>query len=258
MNSATLQIRTPEGIVFAQLLAGPVVRCLAWLIDFFCIVALLFLMGTLLTLVRFLSANLAGAAGTLGYFVISIGYGIACEWAWRGQTVGKKIFRLRVVDAEALRLQFHQVVTRNLLRCVDSLPLFYFVGGLACWFSSRGQRLGDLAANTIVIRYPRVTEPDLDQLLAGKYNSLRQHPHLAARLRQKISPAEGAIALQALIRRDQFDPASRVELFTGLADYFRAKTEFPAETIDGIADEQFLRNIVDVLYRTRAEQGSRP
>jgi uncharacterized RDD family membrane protein YckC len=253
MRSATLQIRTPEGIVFSQLLAGPVVRFLAWLVDFFCIFALLSVMGVLLALVQFISANLAGAAATLGYFVIGIGYGIACEWGWRGQTVGKRLLRLRVVDAEGLRLQFHQIVTRNLLRCIDCLPLFYFVGGLVSWLSPKGQRLGDLAANTIVIRHPRLAQPDLDQLLAGKYNSLRQYPHLAARLRQKVGPIEGAIALQALLRRDQFDPAARVELFSALAGYFRAKTEFPLEAVDGIADEQFLRNVVDIVYRARNE-----
>jgi uncharacterized RDD family membrane protein YckC len=253
MRSATLQIRTPEGIVFSQVLAGPVARFLAWMVDLVCIMALVSIMGTVLGLVRLISGNLAGAAATLGYFLISIGYGIACEWNWRGQTVGKRLLRLRVVDAEGLRLQFHQIVTRNLLRFVDSLPLFYFVGGLVCWFSPKGQRLGDLAANTIVIRSPRLSQPDLDQLLAGKYNSLRQYPHLAARLRQQVSPAEAAIALQALLRRDQFEPAARIELFTDLADHFRAKTDFPLEATEGIADEQFLRNVVDVIYRTRAE-----
>jgi len=252
MRTATLQIRTPEGIQFSQLLAGPVVRFLAWLVDLLCIFVLLMVMGLALALVQIISANLAAAAATLGYFLIGIGYGIACEWGWRGQTIGKKLLRLRVVDAEGLRLQFHQVVTRNLLRCIDSLPLFYFVGGLVCWLSPKGQRLGDLAANTIVIRHPRLAQPDLDQLLAGKYNSLRQYPHVAARLRQRVAPAEGAIALQALMRREQFDPAARIELFCDLAAHFRAKTDFPADTVDGIADEQFLRNIVDVIYRTRA------
>ena len=122
--------------------------------------------------VGFLSWNLAGAFSTLAYFVISIGYGIACEWGWRGQTIGKRFFRLRVVDVEGMRLQFNQIVTRNLLRFVDALPAAYFVGGLACWFSPKCQRLGDLAANTVVICNPHVTEPDIDQLLAGKFNSL--------------------------------------------------------------------------------------
>jgi uncharacterized RDD family membrane protein YckC len=252
MRTSTLEIRTPEGIVFAQLLAGPVARFLAWLVDLLCIAAVLSGLGALMGLLRLLSPGLAGAATTLAYFLVSIGYGIVCEWWWRGQTVGKRLCRLRVVDAEGLRLQFHQIVTRNLLRFVDSLPLFYFVGGLVCWFTPKCQRLGDLAANTIVIRNPRISEPDLDQLLAGKYNSLRQYPHLAARLRQNVAPAEAAIALQALVRRDEFEPVARVDLFADLAAHFRAKADFPPEALDGITDEQYLRNVVDIIYRAHA------
>lgn len=253
MKTSTLQIRTPEGIVFSQLLAGPVTRFLSWLVDAACIAAMVMVMSFALGMLSIISVDLAGAAAALGYFVISIGYGIMCEWFWRGQTVGKRLFRLRVVDVEGMRLQFNQIVTRNLLRFVDALPVMYFVGGVACWFSPKCQRLGDLAANTVVLRLPRATEPDLDQMLAGKYNSLRQHPHLAARLRQRVTPTEAVIALQAVLRRDEFEPTARVRLFSELAEHFRAKAEFPAEATDGMADEQFLRNVVDVIYRVRAE-----
>jgi uncharacterized RDD family membrane protein YckC len=252
MRTSTLQIRTAEGVLFSQPLAGPVTRFLAWFVDLLCIGLLMWVVGWLSMLVGFLGWNVAGAFATVAYFVISIGYGIAFEWGWRGQTLGKKLFRLRVVDVEGMRLQFNQIVTRNLLRFVDSLPLVYFVGGLACWFSPKCQRLGDLAANTVVVRNPQVIEPDIDQLLAGKFNSLRQYPHLAARLRQNVSPGEAAVAVQALVRRDEFDPVDRVELFAELAGHFRAKAAFPPEATDGIADEQYLRNVVDVIYRTRA------
>jgi hypothetical protein len=160
------------------------------------------------------------------------------------------VFRLRVVDVEGMRLQFNQIVTRNLLRFVDSIPVLYLVGGVTCWANRNCQRLGDLAANTVVIRNPRITEPDLDQLLAGKFNSLLQYPHLAARLRQRVSPGEAAMAVQALVRRDEFDPAARVDLFGELAAHFRARVEFPAEATDGVADEQYIRNVVDVVYRS--------
>jgi uncharacterized RDD family membrane protein YckC len=253
MKTSSLFIRTPEGIVFSQLLAGPVTRFFAWFIDLLCISAAMTLLGFGLDLLDLVNGNFAAALYVLGYFVISIGYGIFFEWRWRGQTVGKKLFRLRVVDVEGMRLQFNQIVVRNLLRFVDALPAFYFVGGMTCWLNPQCQRLGDIAANTIVIRNPRVAEPDLDQLLAGKYNSLRQYPHLAARLRQRVSPAEADVALQALLRREEFDPADRVELFGELAGHFQAKVEFPAEATDGVADEQYLRNVVDVLYRTRGE-----
>jgi uncharacterized RDD family membrane protein YckC len=253
MRTSTLVIRTPEGIIFSQLLAGPVSRFFAWFIDQFCIQVILSVLGMIIACFGIFSFGFAIASYIIGWFVVSIGYGVFFEWSWRGQTIGKRLFRLRVVDVEGMRLQFNQIVVRNLLRFVDSLPFVYFVGGVTCWLSPKCQRLGDIAANTVVIRSPQVLEPDLDQLLAGKFNSLRQFPHLVARLRQNTSPAEASLALQALLRRDEFDPVARVEMFGDLAAHFRAKVEFPAEATDGVADEQYLRNVVDVLYRTRAE-----
>lgn len=254
MKTSTLSIRTPEGIVFSQLLAGPVSRFLAWLVDGLCISAIMMLVGLIVALVGILSPSFAFAFYAIAYFVISIGYGILLEWTLRGQTIGKRLFRLRVVDVEGMRLQFNQIATRNLLRVVDALPAFYLVGGLTCWLNRNCQRLGDIAANTIVIRNPRLTEPDLDQLLAGKFNSLRQYPHLAARLRQHVSAGEAAIALQALLRRDDFEPVDRVDLFGELAAHFHAKVEFPSEATDGVGDEQYLRNVIDVIYRQEASK----
>src|SRR6185437_13162814 len=251
MKTSRLNIRTPEGIEFSQHIAGPVTRFLACLIDWFCIHVVLVLLGTIISLVAAVNANFAIAFYVIGLFVIGIGYGIVLEWIWRGQTIGKRLFRLRVGDVEGMRLQFNQIVIRNLLRFVDSLPVFYFVGGVTCWLNSKCQRLGDIAANTVVIRHPRLYEPDLDQVLAGKFNSLRQFPHLAARLRQNITPAEATIALQSLLRREEFDPIARVKLFEELATHFRAKVEFPAEATDGVTDEQFLRNVLDLAYRSK-------
>jgi len=251
MRTQALPIRTPEGIVFSQILAGPAMRFLAALIDILCVAALNLALGKLLGLLNVIGPGIANAMLTLGYFGISIGYGILLEWRWRGQTVGKRLCRMRVVDAEGMRLQLDQIVTRNLLRAIDMLPALYFVGGVSCWFSAKCQRLGDIAANTIVVRTPKVSEPDLDQLLTGKFNSLRQHPHLAARLRQRVSPGEAATALQALMRRDEFEPAARVALFGQLAEHFHSKVAFPHEATDGLADEQYIRNVVDVIYRTK-------
>jgi len=253
MKTSTLIIRTPEGIVFSQPLAGPVTRFLACFIDLLCIQVIVTMLGYAAGLIMIVSFNFAVAFGIIGYFFISIGYGICLEWMWRGQTVGKRLMRLRVVDVEGMRLQFNQIVVRNLLRFVDSLPFFYFVGGVTAWLNSKCQRLGDIAANTVVVRNPRLSEPDLDQVSPGKFNSLWQFPHLAARLRQNVTPVEADVALQSLLRREEFDPVSRVELFGELATHFRAKVEFPPEATDGVADEQFLRNIVDVVYRAKSE-----
>jgi uncharacterized RDD family membrane protein YckC len=245
----TLTIRTPEGIEFSFLLAGPVTRFLAWSVDFMAILAVNKLLTVLLGILGILSRDLATAASILGYFVVSIGYGIAMEWYWHGQTLGKRLLRLRVSDVNGLHLQFSQIVIRNLLRFVDSLPILYLVGGLTCLVSPRAQRMGDIVANTIVVWNPRLDQPDLDQLLEGKYNSFRRHPHLEARLRQHVSPAEARIALQALIRRGELEPGSRIAFFERLAEHFKAIVSFPTEATDGLSDEQYIRNVVESLYR---------
>src|SRR5437899_7322012 len=220
-KTSTLLVQTPEGIVFSLMLAGPVTRFLAWAVDMACIGALSSAVGSVLGLLGLLSPDFARGMAVLGYFVIQIGYGIVLEWFWRGQTIGKRLLRLRVMDAQGLRLQFSQVVIRNLLRFVDMLPAFYLLGRIACLASRRAQRLGDFAANTIVSRNPQVNEPDLDQLLAGKFNSLRDYPHLAARLHQRVSAVEASVALQALSRRDELNAQARVVLFGEIAAHFR-------------------------------------
>jgi len=264
-RSSVLTIRTPEGIVFSMQLAGPTTRFLAWAIDLAVVAVLYLILGNLLTLVITVSAlgldwmlDFANAVMYVLMFVINIGYGIVLEWFWRGQTLGKYVMRLRVIDEQGLRLQFSQIVIRNLLRLVDSLPLFYLVGGIACVLNKKCQRLGDFAANTIVTYTPKLAEPDLDVVLGGKYNSLRDYPHIEARLRQRVSPEEARIALQAVMRREGLDPKARVELFAELANHFRAIAPFPEEAALGIADEQYVRNVVDCLFRmqgTAAERG---
>ena len=246
-----LIIKTPEGIQFSYQLAGPISRFMSWIIDMASIAAIGSILNGILGIFGIISHDIAMAASVLAYFVVSIGYGIATEWYWRGQTIGKRLLRLRVMDVNGLRLQFSQVVVRNLLRFIDMQPAFYVVGGLACLISRRGQRLGDLAANTTVVWNPRVTAPDLDQLLGGKYNSFDQYPHLAARLRQRVSPQEAGIALRSLLRRDTLDPQARVALYQTVVDHFKTIVSFPTEATEGLSDEQYVRNLVDILFRTR-------
>jgi uncharacterized RDD family membrane protein YckC len=248
-KTSVLLIQTPEGIVFPLLLAGPVTRFLAWTLDTACVTLFTIIIGIFLTTVAAISSDIAMALVVFSYFAVSVGYPIATEWFWRGQTLGKRVLRLRVMDAGGMRLQFSQVVIRNLLRFVDGLPAFYAVGGLFCFFNRNAQRLGDVAANTIVVRNPKVGEPDLAQLASGKYNSFRDYPHLAARLRQRVSPQEAGIAMQSLLRRDRLDASARMSLFGDIAAHMKGYVEFPPEASDGLTDEQYVRNVVDILFR---------
>jgi uncharacterized RDD family membrane protein YckC len=245
-----LIIETPEGIDFSLRLAGPVIRCLSCVLDIMCISVITKALSLITNLLILISTDLGLALEIVFYFLVSIGYGIILEYFWRGQTIGKRLFKLQVMDIQGLNLQLHQVIIRNLFRVVDVLPLLYAVGGISCLFSKYSQRLGDIAANTIVVWNPVITEPDLEQLLADKYNSFRDYPHLVGRLRQKVSPKEAGVALHALLRRNQFDLTDRIELFREIAQWFKDITEFPQEAVDSISDEQYIRNVVDVIFRT--------
>jgi uncharacterized RDD family membrane protein YckC len=244
-----LRVRTPEGVAFSFTLASPVIRLAAWLIDKGAILTGWTVIAALISLLGLVSADAASALTVIGFFVVSTGYGIVLEWHWQGQTLGKRVMSLRVMDERGLPLRFSQVVVRNLLRAVDALPAAYLVGGVAALLGRKAQRLGDVAAATIVIHDAPVTGVNLGGLVLAKYNSLRGQQHLAARLRAGTSPALAQAALQALLRRDQFKPESRLVLFRELAGHFRGllAASYP-DLEEGVSDEQFVRNVVEVLF----------
>ena len=255
-----VRVRTPEGVVFTFPLAGPVVRCIAWMIDSIAVSTATSIIGGVLVWFAWISIDLTIGLLTVLFFAVSTGYTMVFEYVWRGQTLGKRMMRLRVVDAGGMPLTPGQIVLRNLVRVIDELPLMYLVGGIAMMVSRHAQRLGDLAAGTIVIRHRPFAEPDLEALMHGKFNSLRDAPHLAARLRQRVPPAVAAAAVDALVRRDMLEPAARVALFGELASAFRELVRFPAELVADLPDEAFVRNVVEIVHTrpggTRAETGS--
>jgi uncharacterized RDD family membrane protein YckC len=245
----TLQIQTPEGVVFSLTTAGVFSRFLAWTIDGTVVIAASSLIGTATAFIALISPDFAQALFVILYAVFSVGYGIFTEWRWRGQSLGKRIMRLRVMDASGLKLQFSQIIIRNLLRPVDLLPALYLLGGMFLYWSQRGQRLGDLAANTVVIAIPETKILDLHQIEESKYNSFRDYPHLEARLRQSVQPAEAALALDAVLRRDEILPEARIEVFRELAAHLRGLVPFEDKIDETITDEQFVRNAVASIYR---------
>ena len=242
-----LSIETPEGVTFSYVLATPVTRALAWAVDAAAISVGSSTVSQVMQSLGGLSRDLALALGIVLYFVISVGYGITLEWRWRGQTLGKRILGLRVIDAQGLRLQFSQIALRNLIRVLDLFPIFYLLGGLTAFLSRKGQRLGDLAANTVVAHDRVWTAPDLEQIAPAKYNSLLQWPHLAARLRSVASPEAIGIAIRAVARRDSLDPAARIDLFHELAVYFQSLVRFPESAVEGLTDEQYVRSALRVI-----------
>lgn len=250
-RAAVLEIATPEGVTFSQPLAGPVTRGLAYFVDLLVLYAAFNGLLNLLRVFAAVAPDVSTAAFVGLQFVALEGYRTISELLWRGQTVGKKALGIRVMDERGLKLQPSQVVVRNLVRLVDFLPGFYAVGGVACLLSRRCQRLGDLAAGTVVVRTVKIRPPDVEALLGGKYNSFRQYPHLEARLRQKVGPDEVQVALSALVRRDQMDPQAAIRVFEQIAARFKAEVKFPDEVVLGLSDEQYVRNVIDSLFRRK-------
>jgi uncharacterized RDD family membrane protein YckC len=257
-NRKTLLIQTPEGVVFSLTSAGLFSRMLAWAIDGAVVATAASLIGIATAFIALISPDFANALFVILYAVISVGYGIFTEWRWRGQSWGKRIMRLRVIDASGLKLQRSQVIIRNLLRPVDILPGVYLLGGIFFYWSQRGQRLGDLAANTVVISIPETRLLDVQQMEESKYNSFRDFPHLEARLRQRVTPAEAALALDAVLRRDEIRPDARVAVFGEIATHLRTLVPFEENVDETITDEQFVRNAVASIYRNAGSRSATP
>lgn len=258
MTDGVAIVETPEGVRFRLPLAGPATRFVAWLVDALVISGACSITGQVLRLFHLLSADVAAALTVLAYFVISVGYAIALEWFWNGQTVGKRAVGLRVLDASGMKLQFSQVAIRNLMRFLDALPMLYFVGGAAVLATGKSQRLGDIVANTVVVRRKTIVIGDLANLGAGeKYNSLTQMPYLAARLRSQISPELAYLAYQALARHNGLESSARLQVFAELAARFRALTAFPEELTESLSDERYVRNALEVaLIKNKARANS--
>jgi uncharacterized RDD family membrane protein YckC len=147
MLDTTRRVATPEGIELTLRLAGPVPRALAWSVDF--------LLRAALVLVVSLIASRFGRAGT-GVVLITAFF---VEWLlpawfeamWGGQTPGKRMFRLAVLNDDGTPVRWPGALTRNLLRAADFLPFLYGVGLITMLMNRDFKRLGDLAAGTVVV-----------------------------------------------------------------------------------------------------------
>src|SRR3954447_17568033 len=96
-----LVVTVPEGAQLSFPLAGGISRFLAWMLDVLVIGALTEAVGQLLSITALFGSAWQRAFTVLTYFAISTGYAMFCESRWNGQTVGKRLLRLRVMDVEA-------------------------------------------------------------------------------------------------------------------------------------------------------------
>jgi hypothetical protein len=89
---------------------------------------------------------------TFLFFLLYWGYFTLFEAFWNGRTPGKRAVRIRVIQRSGRPIGFFESMARNLVRCIDQIPLIYAVGVIAIFATRQHQRLGDLAAGTLVVR----------------------------------------------------------------------------------------------------------
>jgi uncharacterized RDD family membrane protein YckC len=96
-------------------------------------------------------------------FLLYWGYFALFEAFWQGQTLGKRVMKLRVIKDSGRQITFFEALARNLLRIVDYMPALYLVGVITMVCNKRNKRLGDFAAGTLVVHERMDEQPLLYQ-----------------------------------------------------------------------------------------------
>jgi len=172
LNKDQLNIDTPELVDIEMPLAGIGSRFIALLVDSLIWLAGLLVIVVLLALIPQSSTPASTPASTdiseqwavaiviFIIFLLNWGYFTLFEAFWNGRTPGKRVARIRVIQRSGRAIGLFESMARNLVRYVDQFPFCYAVGVIAIFASRQHQRLGDMAAGTLVVR-DRVQEAPL-------------------------------------------------------------------------------------------------
>jgi uncharacterized RDD family membrane protein YckC len=240
-----ISIPTPEGVELELVLAGVGSRLVGAMVDFLVKAAILVALFVLGAAAGGDEGGFLVALAIIASFLVFFGYDVAFETLASGRTPGKRAAGLRVVRLGGEPVGFMASAVRNLLRLVDMQPgMMYAVGASTIFFSQRNQRLGDLAAGTLVVRERRA--PLLAARPAG--------PDFAVADRYAAWDVSGVTAFELvtvrrfLERRWQLDPGARNRLGWELAERLRPKV---AGAPPNLHPEQFL----EALAEAKASRG---
>lgn len=240
MNELT--ITTPEHVPIRLEPAGAGSRFLALLIDATLVMAIATTIFALVALV--LSPGLALAVFVSVYFVLTWGWHVWFETRKQGRTPGKRVLRLRVIDARGLPVSLYQSLVRNIARVLDFAPAFYGFGAIAVLCSPTRRRLGDLIADTLVVR-------DAQPLAARgalggerRHNSLRT-PRVLRLAKHRIGLEEREFLLTLCLRADRMSAEARYDLMEEVAAVYREKLGIEEEQMSG---ENLVRDLTAVLF----------
>jgi uncharacterized RDD family membrane protein YckC len=256
----SFRIETPEQIDLDLEPAGPGSRFYAQLLDWLIQGSILF--GVFLVVLLVVAAtgqtpgaNIGGpyllAVVLAGVIVFLFGYDVYYEGCCNGQTPGKRIACIRVVRESGAPIDVRAALIRNVIGLADFLPSFYLLGGVVTMLTERGQRLGDLAAGTLVVRV-RTGElrDELEQqiLAQARDEYAFQAEHLA-----RCQPEDANILRSYFSRSRELDPEARQELANRLRRVFLARTGYePPQAILPADTDAFLASLYRDLKAYRA------
>lgn len=228
---------TPEAVTIVLDVAGLGSRMIAWLID-----TLIQLAIAIPIVLGIGAGNLSGSVElvvlSLILFVLFWGYYPIFELSWQGQTPGKRAQRLRVIRSDGQPAGGAAITVRNLIRILDVF-LLPFLAVISMIVTARAQRLGDLAAGTLVVREARFTAPE-SVVPASR-------PDLPAVDATGLSERDYDVIRSFLARRGSLDPTARWRLAAQLAAAVRGRV---GSLPDGLADETLLEAVAQA-YRQR-------
>ena len=245
-------LRTPEQVDLEYEVAGLGSRFIALLIDSLLQAAVMIAVFAAFALggafVGVTGRRLFGGDGTLVVilalalavllvFLIIWGYFVVFELAWNGQTPGKRAAGIRVLTTRGEPITLVHAFVRNLVRIVDYLPTSYMIGAAVILATRRSQRLGDLAAGTMVVKERTAAPP---RTLAALPPEHALPPHQAV----LFTRDDVALARDFLLRRQELPPDRRRALAREIADRFRARLgEDDRLAVSPEADEWLLTRV---------------
>ena len=241
-----LNIDTPEQVALEFSLATIGSRFLALAIDTLvqvaCGLALFMLVGMTIWVTG--SADTSArpwflAVLVIGGFLIYYGYFAVFETIWNGQTPGKRIIGLRVIHASGRPISAWEAILRNVVRIADQMPVIYAIGIVSVFATERSQRLGDLAAGTVVV-HERLVEARLE-VVTPERGPPRQTYHGA----RQLAPEEISVIELFFRRRGQLDGYARIRTAHQIARRVRERLGVTAQ----IDDEQLLEEVIGEYRR---------
>jgi uncharacterized RDD family membrane protein YckC len=251
MNASAHTILTPEHVEIRLVPAGLGRRFLAVLVDALCATALASALS--LPASALLPRGHAAALFLTTSFAIGWGWHVFFEVYRHGRTPGKQLLGLRVVDGRGLPLSLEQALVRNVIRALDFLPLFYGLGALISQLDRRRRRLGDLAADTLVIREGGALPALRDLRRSPEFNSLRT-PRVLRLVRRRVGVEEAELLLALSLRSDELLDGPRHDLMEEVARHYRERLELGDLRISGPA---LVRGLAAILFWDRRAPGRR-